>query len=111
MNKEKRVAFINEKIKATFEELKDGKFEDKELHKLIQNAIEILAQNPERGIKIPKKLWPRVYIQEYKIINLWKYNLPKSWRLIYTIKENEVEIVSIILEWFDHKEYEKRFNY
>jgi len=25
--------------------------------------------------------------------------------------EDEVQIISAILEWFDHKEYEKKFNY
>ena len=40
-----------------------------------------------------------------------KYNLPNAWRLAYTLKGNEVEIISIILEWFDHEGYEKRFGY
>ncbi len=62
-------------------------------------------------IKIPKKLWPAEYIKSYNITNLWKYNLPNAWRLIYTIKEDEVMILNVILEWFDHKGYEKRFGY
>jgi hypothetical protein len=38
--------------------------------------------------------------------------LPKAWRLIYTInRENEVELVTAILDWFDHKSYERKFNY
>ncbi len=111
MSKEIQVAFIDEHLKATFEKLKDGKFEDKEIYKFIQNAISSLAENPENGIKVPKKLWPQQYIKEYKILNLWKYDLPKAWRLIYTIKETEVEIISVILEWFDHKAYERRFGY
>ncbi|MEK6837806.1 MAG: hypothetical protein AABX69_04085 [Nanoarchaeota archaeon] len=40
-----------------------------------------------------------------------KYDLPNAWRRIYTIDADEVRIVSIIPEWFDHKEYEKRFRY
>ena len=39
------------------------------------------------------------------------YNLPNAWRLVYTIKEDEIRILSIILEWFNHKDYEKKFNY
>ena len=54
---------------------------------------------------------PRKYVQEYSITNLWKYDLPDAWRLIYTIGSDELKIVNIILEWFDHKEYEKRFHY
>lgn len=30
---------------------------------------------------------------------------------MYTVKEDPVEIISIILEWLDHKNYERRFGY
>jgi len=70
-----------------------------------------LKNDPCCGIKIPKKLWPKIYIEKYNVTNLWRYNLPAAWRLIYTIKENDVMILSVILEWFDHKDYEKRFKY
>ena len=43
--------------------------------------------------------------------NLWKYDLPKGWRLIYSIVNDEIVVVSLILEWFDHKEYERKFKY
>jgi len=32
-------------------------------------------------------------------------------RAIKDIKINEVMILNIILEWFDHKDYERRFGY
>lgn len=110
-NKQIHVAFISKKLKELFEQLKEGKFEDKQLYKFINRAIDDLKQNPNCGIKIPKKLWPRKYIQEYNITNLWKYDLPSAWRLMYTIESDELKIVNIILEWFDHKEYKKRFRY
>ena len=35
-----------------------------------------------------------------------------GWRLIYTITTpNKIEILSVILEWFDHPEYERKFHY
>lgn len=37
--------------------------------------------------------------------------LPDAWRLIYTIKDDKVDILSVILEWLDHKNYERRFGY
>jgi len=44
--------------------------------------------------------------------NLWKYDLPQGWRLLYTVTaENQVELISAILEWFNHKSYEKRMKY
>ena len=54
---------------------------------------------------------PKIYIQKYGVNNIWKYNLPNAWRLIYTIAGNEVMIVSIILEWLSHKDYGRRFEY
>lgn len=105
------VAFISEKIKKEFEELETGKFEDKQLYKFIDEAITELKKKPTCGTKIKKQNWPKEYIKKHKITNLWKYDLPDAWRLIYTIETNEIMIVNIILEWFNHKEYEKRFNY
>jgi Txe/YoeB family toxin of Txe-Axe toxin-antitoxin module len=111
MKKEVSVAFISEKLKGKFELLKEGKFEDKNLYTFIQGAINDLKQNPLCGAKIPKALWPKDYVQKYMITNLWKYDLPNAWRLIYTLETDEIKIISIILEWFDHKDYEKRFGY
>ena len=111
MNKEIRVAFITSKIKQEWEALQEGKFEDKQLYQFIDRAIDDFKANPTCGIKIQKNLWPKEYIQKYGITNLWKYNLPNAWRLIYTIESDEVRIANIILEWFNHKEYEKRFKY
>lgn len=105
------VAFATIKLKNEFEQLKDGKFEDKELYSLICKAKDNLKKDPESGIKIPKRLWPDYYRKIMEINNLWKYNLSDSWRLIYTIESDNVMIVSIVLEWFNHKEYERRFKY
>lgn len=101
------VAFASTKLKKDFELLKQGKFEDKQLYRFIERAINDLKQNPSCGTKVPKRLWPR----EYHSTNLWKYDLPNAWRMIYTIENNEIKIVSLILEWFTHKNYEKRFKY
>lgn len=109
--KESFVAFISEKIKKEFDSLEKGKYEDKKLYKYISRAIDDLKQNPLSGTKVQKDLWPEKYIKDYKITNLWKYDLPNAWRLIYTLESDEVKIVSFILEWFDHKGYEKRFSY
>ncbi|MBI5051328.1 hypothetical protein HZC08_01075 [Candidatus Micrarchaeota archaeon] len=62
-----------------------------------------MKKDPFCAIKNKKKLWPKDYIRKYQIDNLWKYDLPDGWRLIYTIRADQVR--------FDHKEYEKRFGY
>jgi len=105
------VKFGNEKLKENFEELKTTKNEDKNLYKWIFRALEDLEENAFCGRQIPKKLIPRIYIDRYKIDNLWKYDLPSGWRLIYSVANGEVCILSIILEWMNHKDYERRFCY
>jgi len=109
--RKKQVGFISEKLKSEFYSLEHGKYEDRQLFVFIDRAIDDLKEKPDCGIKIPKSLWPQEYIQRYDITNLWKYDLPNGWRLVYTIETDEVMIVSIILEWFDHTEYERRFGY
>ncbi len=105
------VTFGEKKLEDEYESLKAGKGEDRQLHGMIERAMKGLKKNPACGTKIPKKLWPKEYIRKYRITNLWKQDLARGWRLIYTIQTNEVMVLSIILEWFDHKEYEKRFGY
>ena len=81
------------------------------LYGFIDRALDDLKKNPSCGTKIHKRLWPKEYKKKYGITNLWKYDLPNAWRLIYTIETDEVMIMNIILEWFNHKEYERRFKY
>lgn len=107
----KQVAFVNEKLKKAFEKLAEGKFEEKELSKFINRAMEDLKENPFCGTRLAKRLTPEIYSKNFGINEVWKYDLPRGWRLIYSIVADEVQIVSMILEWFDHKAYEKRFNY
>ena len=105
------VHFGDERIKEAFEKLKNSKVEDQMLYKWVERAIKDLGENCFCGIQIPKRLFPKEYVQKYNIDNLWKYDLPKGWRLIYSVADGEVCIISIILEWMDHKEYERRFKY
>ena len=105
------VYFGDEKLKEAYDKLKTSKVEDQMLYKWISRAIDDLEENSFCGIQIPKKLIPKVYIERYDIDNLWKYDLPKGWRLIYSVANDEVCIISILLEWMNHKDYEKRFNY
>ena len=106
--KPSQVIFANPKIEKEFNELKEGD----EIKRYIKRAIEDIKQNAFCGIPIPKRLIPREYVQKFKIQNLWKYDLPDGWRLVYSITTpNKVEIISIILEWFSHPEYERKFYY
>jgi len=105
------ITFVDKKTEEKFESLKGGKFEDKKLYEFINRAIEDLKKDYSVGINIPKKLIPKEYIQKYGIDNLRKYNLPGAWRLLYTVAGNDIKILSIIIEWMTHKEYERKFKY
>lgn len=110
-NMECKVVFADKKLKNAFDKLKDSKTDDKNLYKWLNRAFDDIAENAFCGIQIPKRLIPKKYIDKYKIDNLWKYNLPNAWRLLYSVARDEIIIISIILEWLPHKEYEKRFDY
>lgn len=105
------VAFIDASLKAAFEELGKGKYEEQQLAVFLNRAIEDLKQNYLCGIRVPSNLWPKEYVKKYGINNLRKYDLPNGWRLLYTIRGNEIEIISVILEWIVHKEYDRKFKY
>jgi len=105
---ENYVGFIDENAKKEYEK---AKAEDPQLYKFLERATNDLKENHLCGIKIPKKYWPKDYVKKYSIDNLWKYDLPNAWRLIYTIVKDELKIVAVILEWFDHKKYDRRFGY
>lgn len=77
----------------------------------IKQKIEILKANPEYGTHIQKDRIPKEYIQNYDVSNLWKIDLSGAWRMIYTIRGSEVEIISLILDIMNHKDYEKKFGY
>lgn len=95
-------------LKKNFHSLKKDDFLKKSIIKTIKN----LRQNTFCGVQIPKRLFPKEYVKKYNINNLWKYDLPNGWRLIYTVApKNEVELISAILDWFNHKEYENKFIY
>ena len=111
VEKAKEVTFVTQELKKTFEVLQEGTFEDKELYKFINRAKEDLIKEPLCGTRIPTRLIPKEYIKEYRINALWKYDLPNAWRLLYTIIGNEVKIVSVILDWMTHKEYDRKFHY
>lgn len=106
--KPSKVVFADDKIEKEFYQLD----EKNEIKEYIKRAVRDIQNNAFCGIQLPKRLIPKEYVQRYGVANLWKYDLPDGWRLIYTITTpNKVEIVSVILEWFDHPDYEKRFNY
>ena len=88
-----------------------GRGEARYLVKMIDKGIAKLKRDREAGKRIPKRLIPRVYVVKYGVTNLWKLNLDRYWRMIYTIVGDEVRLVSVIIEVLDHKKYNRKFGY
>ena len=103
-----RVVFADKKVQRAYYKLRK---ENPLLYKFLERATDDIKADPVCGIAIPKRLIPKVYRQRYGINNLWKYNLPDAWRLVYSLVGDEIEIIAILLELFPHKEYERRFRY
>ena len=103
-----KIQFADEKIEKSLEKLKK---KDSKFYKFILRAFQDMEENVFCGIQIPKKLIPREYLKKFEVKNVWKYNLPGAWRLLYSIEGRDLIIFSIILEWIDHKTYERKFKY
>ncbi|HHQ44713.1 MAG TPA: hypothetical protein ENN13_01075 [Candidatus Altiarchaeales archaeon] len=106
-----RIQFADKRIQKAFQQLEDAKGDERRLFDLLVRAFEDIEENAFCGIQIPKKQIPKEYLKKYGVRNLWKYDLPNAWRLIYSIESSQVIVISIVLEWMDHKNYERRFNY
>ncbi len=90
-------------------EKNDG--EARYLLKILEKGISKLAANSQAGKKIQKRLWPREYVQKFGVTNLWKINLDSYWRLIYTLRGDSAEIISFVLDYLDHRDYDQKFGY
>lgn len=104
------IYFAEERIKKNFEKLRTNE-EFKDLYRFICRAIKDIKNKPDCGTAIPKKLIPKEYVRKYGINDLYKYDLPNAWRLLYSLGQDGIEIIAIILEWCSHKEYERIFKY
>ena len=81
--------------------------ENQQLLKSIKQKIELIKINPQYGNSVTKKLIPK----KFPVDNLWVVDLTGFWRMLYTLKGSQVEILCFILEIFDHKRYNKLFGY
>ena len=79
---------------------------DPQLFKHITRAMEDLQKNRRAGRPSPKWFIPPKY-RKAGVTNIWRYNLPGAWRLIYTLEGDHIRIIIIVLDWMTHKEYER----
>jgi hypothetical protein len=77
----------------------------------IDDAIDLLKQDANRGEMIERKLWPNKY-KVHEITNLFRYEITKrNYRLIYTIMSTPNAKILVLLDFVDHKKYNKIFGY
>jgi len=103
------IKFIDKNLKEAFEIIKET---DKDLHSQIDKATDEISKNVFCGRNVRKKLIPREFSRKYRINNLWIYNLRSGWRLLYSVSSpDKVQILAIVLDWMNHKDYEKLFKF
>ena len=78
-----------------------------QLLKSIVKKVAMLKYNPAYGQGIAKELIPKTL----DVDNLFRVELTHYWRMLYTIRTNEVEIVSFVLYIVDHPTYDKILGY
>lgn len=102
-----KVVFVDEELEKSFNELP----ETDSIKKGIIRAIRSMKENAFIGRNVKKELIPKNLIEKYKLNNLWIYDLPSGWRLLYSITSNEIEIIAAVLDWMNHKDYERLFGF
>ncbi len=95
------------------EQIKENKENTKEiqLFNSINQKKEFVRLNPFYGSVIAKDKIPKKYIQLHDSTNLFHVELTNFWRMLYTVKGDQVEIICFILGIMDHDEYNKLFGY
>ena len=102
-----KVIFADDRTERNFNSL----HEENWLKKALVRAINNFKENAFCGERIRKELIPKDYIKLYGINNLLWYPLPNAWRLVYSIFTDKEKLLVMIVEYMDHKEYERRFHY
>ena len=103
-----KVVFIDQELEDSFTQMSDKD----PIKKGIIRAIGFIKEDFSCGRNVKKELIPKKFIDKYHLNNLWIYDLPNGWRLLYSIASGgEIEIIAAVLDWMDHKDYEKLFGF
>ncbi|MFC1691521.1 hypothetical protein ACFL0W_05065 [Nanoarchaeota archaeon] len=116
MNKDVRIVLLDEAEEEykrlndlVGQQIKEGKENTDEIQLLrsIKQKTNLVKSNPFYGDSIPKRKIPKAY----NVQNLWRITLTSYWRMLYTIKGDQIEIICFILDILNHKDYNKKFGY
>ena len=102
-----KVIFVDEELENCFNELP----ESDPIKKGIIRAIKSIQEDAWIGRSVKKELIPKKLAIKYNLTSLWIYDLPSGWRLLYSLAPGEIEIIAAVLDWMDHKDYERLFRF
>lgn len=102
-----RIVFWDSSLEKNFNSMP----ENDPIKKAMKRAFKGMKEDPFCGRNVKKKLIPKKFLAKYRINNLWIYNLPDGWRLLYSVAGSKIEIIAAVLDWMDHKNYEKLFGF
>lgn len=85
--------------------------EEMQLLKSIKQKIVFIRANPFYGDNIKKELIPQQLRKEFNLKNLHRVELSRFWRMIYTVKGDQIEIICFILDIMSHPDYDELFGY
>jgi|WetSurMetagenome_2_1015567.scaffolds.fasta_scaffold1684410_1 hypothetical protein len=102
------ISFIDGKKLEEYHGLSHGTSEERTLFTLINKKLDELEQDASAGKQVPRSNIPKQY-RDFE--NLWKIDLNSRWRLLYSIVTDEQGRITVIIDWLDHKEYEKLLGY
>lgn len=77
----------------------------------INHTITRIKQDYLYGDLVPRKQLPKSLITKYGTNKILRVELTGYWRLLYTLVGNEIEIIALVLDFMNHKEYDKLFEY
>ena len=82
-----------------------------QIFKDIDKAIKELKKDKIVGTHLQRDKVPKHYIKKHDCNAYYKVVLPENWRLIYGILSINKEKRALLMEVFDHVDYNIRFNF
>jgi hypothetical protein len=113
MDKIVKISFSEEATRI-YAELSSRAQKDKKsrvLLKSIDQKLDFIRKDKHYGNPMAKNLFPKEYVENYYVRSLFRVELPFFWRMLYTLRDNRIEIIAFVLDIVDHKRYDKKFNY
>jgi len=100
-----KVVFADKILEGRFDELSNKD----PIKKALIRAMKVIKERPDTGRRVKIKLIPKKYSH---LEVLFIFNLPSAWRMLYTVTaEGEINILSVVLDWMNHKDYDNLFGF